>query len=279
MKILTATQVKLTEGEQALTFAKYFRGKQGLDCYLKYLEGLKYHRGFNIEDARVARRIAEEAIAMCPDIPMIYVLMGFVHQLEYWLGIGQSPRESIEKGIEMVQKAIAMDDSLPLPHIFLSTSYSFNREYERAIAAGERALTLDPSGSTANAAYARALLFACRPDEAIPPFQKAIRLNPNADPATLLDFGHALRMTGRFEEAVSAFKKALQRAPDHLTAHVGLGATYSLMGREKEARAEAKEILRINPKFSLDYSKMASPFKDPSEIDKFVDALRKAGLK
>jgi len=78
MKILTATQVKLTEGEQALTFAKYFRGKQGLDCYLKYLEGLKYHRGFNIEDARVARRIAEEAIAMCPDIPMIYVLMGFV---------------------------------------------------------------------------------------------------------------------------------------------------------------------------------------------------------
>jgi adenylate cyclase len=51
------------------------------------------------------------------------------------------------------------------------------------------------------------------------------------------------------------------------------------MGREKEARAEAEEILRINPKLSLDYFKMASPYKDPSEIDKIADALRKAGLK
>jgi adenylate cyclase len=52
------------------------------------------------------------------------------------------------------------------------------------------------------------------------------------------------------------------------------------MGREKEARAEAEEILRINPKFSLDYwRKTASPYKHPSEIDKIADALRKAGLK
>ena len=38
MKILTATQVKLTEGEQASSVEKYYRGKQGLDCYLKLAE-------------------------------------------------------------------------------------------------------------------------------------------------------------------------------------------------------------------------------------------------
>jgi adenylate cyclase len=124
-----------------------------------------------------------------------------------------------------------------------------------------------------------ALLFACRPEEAISLLQKAIRFNPNADPVTFLNFGHALRMTGRVEEAVSAFKKALQRAPDNLIAPIGLGATYSLMGREKEARAEAEEILRINPKLSLDHFKKTSPYKDPSEIDKIADALRTAGLK
>jgi len=52
------------------------------------------------------------------------------------------------------------------------------------------------------------------------------------------------------------------------------------MGREKEARAEVEEILRINPKFSLDYfAKTATPYKDQSEVDKVVNALRKAGLK
>ena len=39
MKISTAIQVKLTEGEQASMgakyYEKYYKGKQGLDCYLK----------------------------------------------------------------------------------------------------------------------------------------------------------------------------------------------------------------------------------------------------
>ena len=64
-----------------------------------------------------------------------------------------------------------------------------------------------------------------------------------------------------------------------LLAHVVLTATYSMMGREKEARAEAAEVLRINPKFSLDYFAKALPFKDQSVTDNHVDAFRKAGLK
>ena len=41
-------------------------------------------------------------------------------------------------------------------------------------------------------------------------------------------------------------------APNDIISHIGLAGTYSMMGREKEARAEAAEVLRINPKFSLD---------------------------
>ena len=85
--------------------------------------------------------------------------------------------------------------------------------------------------------------------------------------------------TGRFEEAVSEYKKALQRSPDNFIAHVGLTATYSMMGREQEARAEASEVLRINPKFSVDSYAKRLTFKDQSATDKYMDALRKAGLK
>jgi adenylate cyclase len=51
------------------------------------------------------------------------------------------------------------------------------------------------------------------------------------------------------------------------------------MGREKEARVEAQEILRINPMFSLDHLYKTNPWKDLSETDKVVNAMRKAGLK
>ncbi len=51
------------------------------------------------------------------------------------------------------------------------------------------------------------------------------------------------------------------------------------MGREKEAHAEAAEVLRINPKYSLDSFAKSLAYKDQSQNDKIVDALRKAGLK
>jgi hypothetical protein len=51
------------------------------------------------------------------------------------------------------------------------------------------------------------------------------------------------------------------------------------MGREKEAYAEAAEVLRINPKFSVYNFVKALPYKDQSVIDKIIDTSRKAGLK
>jgi adenylate cyclase len=280
MKILTAIRVKLTEGERLSGYSKYFTGKQGFDCYLKLMEGAKYAQRVTIEDNNAARRLTEEAISMCPENPMGYAQLGQVYMVDVIVGNTKSPRETLQKGEELVKKALAMDDSLPIAHVFLTGFYLVRREYDKAIAEGERTVALDPGGSGAYSQYGAALLYACRPEEAIPIFQKAIRLNPNAEAHSLLFFGSALRMTGRFEEAVSAFKKALQRAPNYIGAHVGLAATYSLMGRENEARAEAEEILRINPKFSVDYFvRTVLTYKDQSEIDKVVNALRKVGLK
>jgi hypothetical protein len=52
-----------------------------------------------------------------------------------------------------------------------------------------------------------------------------------------------------------------------------------MMGREKEARAEAAEVLRINPNFSVDDFAARAVIKDRSKLPYLTDALRKAGLK
>ena len=279
MKILTATQVKLTTGELSLGERKHYRGRQGLDCYLKILEGSGYLERQNIEDNNMARRIAEEVIAMCPEVPMAYQLMAWVHLLDYWLGSTKSHRESTEKGIEMIQKALALDDTLAEAHALLSHFYIQKREYDKAIAEGERAVALNPSGATVIAFYAVSLQYACKPEEAIPLFQKAIRLNPFGPIFYHNNLGLTLANTGRYQEAVSALKKVVQRAPNHMLIHAWLAATYSMMGREKEARTEAEEALRINPKISLDSLTKILPYKDQSISDNYINALRKAGLK
>jgi len=161
----------------------------------------------------------------------------------------------------------------------LSFLYVLKRDYDKAIAEGERAVALNPGATIFLDAYGNALRSAGRSEEAIPLYEKAIRLNPFGPSYLYLNFGFALRNTGRFEEAVSAFKKAIQIAPNNFLAHIGLAATYSAMGREKEAHAEAAEVLRINPKFSMDSFAKIVTNKDQSQTDRFINALRKAGLK
>jgi hypothetical protein len=46
-----------------------------------------------------------------------------------------------------------------------------------------------------------------------------------------------------------------------------------------EARAEAVEVLRLNPNFSLEGHKQRMPIKDPAVLERHIAALRKAGLK
>jgi adenylate cyclase len=274
--ILTAMQVKITEGEQALHRDK---GIRNLNCYLKLLEGVNYSNRFDIEGNNLARRKAEEALVMCPESSSAYHLLAATHMMDYWLGSDKPPQESIKKAIELARKAIALDDAYAQPHGLLSFLYSIEREYEKALAEGERAVALDPNGADVYAWYALSLTFAGRPEEAIPLFQKAIRLNPFGPAWYFFNLGNALLITRRFEEAVSAYKKALQRSPDNLLTHVLMATTYSRMGREKEARTEAAEVLRINPKFSLDYFAKTLSFKDQKVTNNLIDALRKAGLK
>jgi len=90
-----------------------------------------------------------------------------------------------------------------------------------------------------------------RQQEAIAPLEKALRINPIAPSIYFKHLGTAYRDTGHYEEAIAQLKKALERTPDNLFTHVELAATYSLSGRDDEARAEAAEVLRTQPNFSL----------------------------
>jgi adenylate cyclase len=279
INILTAIRVKLTEGQKLSGTEKYFKGKKGLDCYLKMLEARKYLQGHNVEDTQAGGRIAEEMMVMCPENPMAYAFQAYSYWMAYWLGPVQSRRESIEKGIEMAQKALAMDDTIAGAHSLLGMFYSLRREFDKAIAEGQRAVALDPGGTTVHMFYAMSLYYVGRSEEAIPLFQKAVRLDPVGTTGLYLNFAHALRVVGRFEEAISSYRKSIQREPNNIFAHLGKAATHIMMGQEEEARAEAVEVLRINPNFSLDSLARSLPFKEQSMIDTYIGALRKAGLK
>jgi tetratricopeptide (TPR) repeat protein len=89
----------------------------------------------------------------------------------------------------------------------------------------------------------------------------------------------AYRLTGRYEEAIETAKEALAHVPNNINIYLQLAATYSMTGQEAKARAAAAEVMKINPKFSLEWFAGTLFFKNKVDTDRTLDALRKAGLK
>ncbi len=109
--------------------------------------------------------------------------------------------------------------------------------------------------------------------------KKALRLEPFPPSHFYHGLGAAYFLTGQDNKAIAACQKAIQRSPDSLFAHIVLAAAYGSSGRDEEARAEAAEVLRINPKFSIEYLAKTWPFKNKADIERYVEPLRKVGMK
>jgi tetratricopeptide (TPR) repeat protein len=154
----------------------------------------------------------------------------------------------------------------------------WKKQPAQAIAALERAIALDPNDADGYAALAHILNFTGKPQEALRLVQKAMRLNPHYPNSSLATLGIAYTLAGRYEEAIAAFKKALTRNPDFLLVHIFLAVLYSGAGWQEQARAEAAEVLRLNPQFSLEVWRQTLPVQNQTELGRFLDLLRQAGL-
>ena len=276
MKIITALEVKLTEGEQALVAGG---GTDNLDAYLKILQARDLKRDQNIENNHKARQLAEEAIRLDPDYAQAYRWLSGTHLIDVWLGSTKSPRESLITAMELAKKALSLDDSLGGAHGILGNIYIMRRDYEKGIMEAERAVELEPNGADAHAFLGMGLRFADRAEEAIPILKKAIRLDPHAPEWYLHVLAGAYREIEKYEEAIEWGEKAVQQNPKNVLSRVVLCSIYSLAGRMDKARVQAKEIMRLSPNISVERIARTDPQKNQVVKKRYIDALRKAGLK
>jgi adenylate cyclase len=274
--ILVAMQVKLSEGDQTRIHRKSTRN---MDAYIKISQGRMHVHRMNKEGNVIARQLAEEAVALDPNYAMAYWLLAKTYYMDIWLGMTKSPEDSITKAWELNQKAITLDKDLADAYGLLSALCIYKRDFDRAIMEGERGVTVAPNSADAYAWLGMAMQFADMYERAIPILKKAIRLNPFPQTWYFLQLGVCYSLAGQYEKAVSALQKALQREQDNLLAYLQLCAIYEAMGRKEDARTMVSEVYRVDPKFSLTKYEKAVVRRNEETKKRFIDSLRKAGLK
>jgi adenylate cyclase len=275
LKIMAGLGVEL-QGEGVRSF---FKGINNLEVLKKLMQSVGQISRINKEGNVLAREKAEEIIALDPDIAVAYVLIGYSHIWDLFYGTSTHPLISIGKATEAARKAVTLDDNNSDAHCLMSYIFLARKEHEKAIAEAKRAIALNPNSSEAYNMLGLALFYSGSPVESIGFLKKAIRLNPFPRSIYLFNLGTAYSAARQYEEAIEAFKKSIKRQPNNIFAYVGLTGTYSLMGREKEAHEAALEVLKIDPEFSLKKLAKALPSKNQDRLKRYIEALRKAGLK
>ena len=274
-RIVAALAVKVTEDEQKRLLRRY---TDNMEAYDYYLRGLEYFSKLTKETNILARQMLQRAIDLDPQFAAAYALLGLAHSQEWTQGWSQDS-QPLEHAFELAQKAIALDETLPLGYAILGEVYLHKKKHEKAIAAQQKAIALSPNDADGIAGLGGILTWAGRPEETIGLAKKAMRLNPMYPTEYLWNLGHAYYLMGRIEEAVEILNRARDRSPEYIPVIAYLAASYIEPGREEEARATAAQFRRLSPRTSIDAWRHRLPYKDKKVLDRLFRNWRKAGMK
>ncbi|NIQ37658.1 MAG: tetratricopeptide repeat protein [Proteobacteria bacterium] len=273
-RIVAALAVKLSEDEET-RLAR--RGTDNLEAFDYYLQALEYQNRFTRETNLQARRMFEKALELDPEFATAYAYLGWNYLREWFLGWSQNP-QTLQQALGLAEKAIELDESIPEAHCLLSNIYLWKKQHDRAIAVAKRSIQLSPSYADAIAGLGGILSFTGRPEETIGLVKRAMRLNPMYPVWYLWNLGHAYFLTGQRKEAIAAFTRALERNPNFHPAHIYLAVIYSEQGREEDAAAKWKEFIKRTPETSLEAWRQRLPYRNQADLERVLEALRKAKL-
>ena len=198
MKILTALQVELTDGEQVL-LRKGSTSNLEAWGYAVKASGVR-EKGTKEGIAR-ARGLLEQAVALDPEYVGALVGLALMHWFDARFGWSHSPPESIRQTSIIAQKVLSLDDTNPEAHALMGCIHLYLREYEEAIKEAGRAVALGPSHAFVHAVAAHIFRFSGKFEQAIAMIKKAMRLQPYLSSWYLMELGMSYYCLGRYEEA------------------------------------------------------------------------------
>jgi adenylate cyclase len=225
------------------------------------------------------RRLLEQSIAIDPNYARAHAALSRTH-LAAWInaldGDYLNPA-ALDRAYQLALRAVQLDPNLPQARAHLAHALVRRREHEAAVAEFERAMALNPNFTDDR--FAEVLGFAGHWARAIEAVERHMRLDPFYPPLATCRLGLAHYMLEQYAQALPLLRECAFRAPNQRAGHLWLAATYAQLGKMNEARAKAAEVLRVDPKFTIERAQaLLLPFKRAEDAEHFFDGLRKAGL-
>jgi TolB-like protein/Flp pilus assembly protein TadD len=276
-RVVAAIEPELYAAENIRSQRRPPESLDAWECVIRALTAID--QGANEVNAE-AERLCRRAIALAPNYGQAHSLLA--RALMRRTMRSDDLRTVMPEITAAVQTALAIDERDPWAYMAQGQLLNRLRRFENAARALRRALELNPNFAPAYAVLACVLAFQGAFDEAIDSAQHSLGLSPNDRNVGLyawLGSANAQFAVGRYAEAVTSARLAIEKSPGHIGPHVFLTAALVFRG-DTSAAAEAKEaLLRLRLGFSLAWMKENMPIPLAGEqSERLREGLRRAGV-
>jgi tetratricopeptide (TPR) repeat protein len=147
------------------------------------------------------------------------------------------------------QQMLAVDPQKPEALTGMSLVALASRQTEAAVKMARAATAAAPRMGAAWVTLGQALKTAERFAEAEQAYDQAIRLD-GMDPLARMALGELKIATGRAQEAIAEFERALARRPTLVPSLLGLGNALAFLGKNAEALVRYEAVLALQPRLA-----------------------------
>ncbi|HEU4516434.1 MAG TPA: tetratricopeptide repeat protein, partial [Steroidobacteraceae bacterium] len=274
------------------------RETKSVEAYESFARGMMNLRLASRDSIERAIAAFEHATRKDPEYALAWAALGGAYSLK---GSFLSVRDLIEDAIEIERRALSIDPDLADAHSWLGAALLSLGRTDDAIAAIREAIRLEPDNGQAHQALARAY-WVGRGDfaAAIPEFEKAIELNPDAG-YSYLQLALLLAWEGQYARAEDVSRRAVELQDQYISGNAGLqvvgangrlGYVYYLQGRYDDAIREYERglsfvgssdhalkdrtAIELNIKMGAAYHRLGRPVEATRHFDrarKLFDSL------
>ena len=227
-------------GSEELKVAKTYTANP--EAYQLYLKGLYHWNKRTAESLKISVDYFKQAIEKDPSYGQAYAGMALAYVIFPQYSVGK-PAESMPKGKAAARKALELDETLSEAHTALGQALF---SYDRNVAESDRE------------------------------YQRAIELNPNYATAHQWYAGGTLVATGRFDQAITEGRRAVELDPLSLIANVELSAIYGYSRQNDQAIAQLRKVIDMDPKWYLAHMVLGQIYADNGQFPEAIAECEKA---
>lgn len=274
-QIIESLSVTLSPKEESRLAHK---ATNNLLAYDHFLEGQRLSRVSTRETNIEAQAAYRRAIEADPAYGRAYGALAYNLSFSYLFSWNERPMETIDRALELAQKGVELDPSIPQTYWSLGYVHFTRREFDKAQAAVSEALQIAPNYADGYGLLALIQNNMDDAESAIANIRKGMALNPHYTWDYPYNLGRAYYILGHYDKAAELLEAAKARNPNALPIRRMLAASYVRTGREDDAEWEVEEIQTLSPQETLSHLKKTRINIHTESFQRVLEDLRQAGL-